>query len=89
MRLSPESVAMIKLTREDQAQMLAALVRDGLMKRRGRWYEVSSLIRLPEHVRRQVQAVKASTRGSVPTTNQVLSPPHPSKIARAWPLAPS
>ena len=52
----------MKLTREEQVQMLAALIRDGLLKTRGRWYEVSDLLQLAEHVRRQVQAVRVIRR---------------------------
>jgi len=30
---------MMKVTREEQDQMLAGLARDGLLKTRGHWYE--------------------------------------------------
>ena len=49
---------MMNLTREEQDHMLAGLVRDGLLKARGRWYEVSDFLQLPEFVKRQVQGVR-------------------------------
>ena len=46
MTISPESVAMMERTREEQGQMLAALVRDGHLKVWGRWFEAVVFVRL-------------------------------------------
>jgi len=53
---------MMKLTREEQGQMLAALVRDGHLKVRGRWFEAVDFVRRPEHIRRQVQEMRFIVR---------------------------
>jgi hypothetical protein len=52
----------MNLTREEQTQMLAALVRDGLLKVRARWFEAVDFVRLPEHTRRQVQETRLIVR---------------------------
>ena len=49
---------MMRLTREEQGRMLAALVREGRLKVRGRWFEAADFVRLPEHIRRQVQQMR-------------------------------
>jgi hypothetical protein len=45
--------------------MLAALVRDGLLKVRRQWHEANPA-QLPEHARRQVQALRSSDETATP-----------------------
>jgi hypothetical protein len=49
-------------TLEETPVDLAQLVCDGVLKRRGTWYEVPDVQRFPKHVHTQVSAIKWETR---------------------------
>jgi hypothetical protein len=63
------------MTREEFDQLIAGLVRDGVLKKRGTQYELLDFGRLPEQVRRQGQEVKQITGGTARAMLITLSRP--------------